>query len=389
MRAHIIDGEALASLRPREIRLYLMTHGWSTSDEGSEASGVWTHVADDETFEVATPSSTDARDYPQRVADLVSTLAVVEDRSELDVYRELARSSYDAQHIRRATTVPGMAPLGESVTAIRSAEQMLVAAANSLADPRALHPPQRTGEATTFIRRALLGGVTEGSQVLTILVPIAPRITAPDDDQLFVIEQAPRERQVTAMLHGAVAAAARAADRVNRGLADGSAFVDSVPLGVSANLIDALLGFAGDKERPFEIQFAWALDRPQDGPQSVRFKAEELPVLEAAASELRSLLPSSEVLVRGFVVRLHRDAPVLGSGDVSIAGVIRDVSADVRRITVSLAEADYAAAIDAHRDGLVVEVTGSLVRRGSRTYLTPAHGFRALPETLSERLELF
>src|SRR6266536_826215 len=49
------------------------------------------------------------------------------------------------------------------------------------------------------------------------------------------------------------------------------------------------------------------------------------------------------------------------------------------KVSVSLGEVDYARAITAHQEFLDVEVVGSLIQRGTRTYLSDARGFSVRP----------
>jgi len=69
-----------------------------------------------------------------------------------------------------------------------------------------------------------------------------------------------------------------------------------------------------------------------------------------------------------------------GAGEVTISGVVTGDSPEkLRRVSVSLAESDYEQAIEAHQNYADVEIIGSLVRRGTRTYLNDARGFVVRP----------
>ena len=75
---------------------------------------------EDGTYEVIAPSSREARDFRPRVAELLRTLAIAEDRSELDVFRDLTRVQFDIQytHIHTHFTAPlVVAPLREVAAA--------------------------------------------------------------------------------------------------------------------------------------------------------------------------------------------------------------------------------------------------------------------------------
>lgn len=88
-RVRITDEEALASLDPGQIRSYLEAHGWHRRDLLPSGAGVWVLEAGDGAYEVIAPYSSKRLDYTQRVSELLRTLSIVEDRSELDVLYDI------------------------------------------------------------------------------------------------------------------------------------------------------------------------------------------------------------------------------------------------------------------------------------------------------------
>lgn len=376
MRVQIVDEEALASPSPRSIRLYLRMQGWEREPE-PPGSDVWSLPTADGTYEVIAPSSREARDFTQRVAELLRTLSVAEDRSELEVLRDLATVAFDVQYVHtHSISPPGTAPLRDAAEAFNAAQAMLAASTASLEEPRLVLPSRRSTKTTEIMKKVLAGPTSEGSYVISIWVPVPPRITTDEDQVLFDDPSEPFEREVTRHLHRSLVAARAAASealRIDEGL---EAFVSRESEGISANLCEALARIAGEEEQGFDVRFAWALDRPiADLQQRVAFSAESIPVLREAARELRARLPEDDVRVRGIVVRLHREGQQ-GAGEVTISGIVTGDSPEkLRRVAVSLAESDYELAIEAHQNYADVEINGSLVRRGTRTYLNDAHGF--------------
>ena len=145
---------------------------------------------------------------------------------------------------------------------------------------------------------------------------------------------------------------------------------------LTLTLVEFLVTFSGENDTPFDVRFAWAVDRPVVGSKEVDpFAGESLPVLKEAARELRARLPEEDVRFRGNVIRLHREGN-LGSGEFTVAGsIVGDPDGKLRRVTISLAESDYEEAIAAHRSYEDVEMLGSLVQRGNRTSLLQAREF--------------
>lgn len=377
MKVQVVDRGVLSSAVPRSIRLYLRTRGWRRESEDVVSPDVWTLTSEIGTYEVIAPSSREARDFPQRVAELLRTVAIAEDRSELDLWRDLTAIRFDVQYVRtHFSTLPGTAPLRDAADAFSGAMAMFAASTASLEEPRLVLPPRRSSRITELMQRVLAGPTTEGSYVLSIWVPVPPRLTPEEDLVLFDDPTEPFERRATKHLHRALTAtrdAAAVALATDDGLEE---FVAREESGISANLCEALLKLSGEDQQGFEVAFAWSLDRPVENVDpAVSFDEESIPVLEEAARELRARIPEDEVRLRGTVVRLHREGQH-GSGEVTIAGsLVGDPPERLRRVSLDLAEPDYEQAIRAHESFDDVEVVGSLIRRGTRSYLREARGF--------------
>jgi hypothetical protein len=303
VRVQIIDEQALVSPRPRNVRLYLRTRGWERQQAESGAPDVWTHPSDAGTYEVIAPSSREARDFPERIAELLRTLSIAEARSELEVLRDLATLAFDIQYVHTTHAgPPGTAPLRDAAEAFSAAHGLLVAAASAFEEPRLVLPhrrPARTGE---FMKKVLAGPTSEGSYVISIWVPVPPRLTEEEDSVLFDLPDEPFERAATKHLNRALVAAQAAVRDALDSDAGLDAFVERAADGISANLCEALVSLSGEDEMPFDVRFSWALDRPLlDVAPIVGFDAESIPTLREAARELRARLPEDAVRIRGML----------------------------------------------------------------------------------------
>jgi hypothetical protein len=382
VRVQIVDDQELAKVSPRNARLYLRMHGWTRTPPSTSAPDVWAYASDDGTYEVVAPSSSEARDLPKRFAEMIRTLSVAENRSELEVLRDLATLAFDIQYVHAAYPGPaGTAPLMDAAAAFGAAQALLSASTSTLEEPRLVLPPRRSAQTADFMKKVLAGPTTEGSYVISIWVPVPPRLTQEEDAVLFDDPSEPFERRATRHLNHALVAAQAASREASSDPEVGlEAFVRRESDGLSANLCEALVALAGEAAVPFDVRFAWALERPvADLAPVIRFNVESIPVLSEAARELRARLPEDEVRIRGNVIRLHREGEV-GGGEVTVAGVVTgDQLEKMRRVSVSLAESDYARAIEAHRSFADVEVVGWLTQRGTRTYLRDARAFDVRP----------
>jgi hypothetical protein len=369
--------------------MYLRAHDWVIGQR-NDTSAPWTTVVDGEEYEAVQPIESSMRDYAARVRDIVSVLAVVEGRSELDILRDMSNVSMDIHSIRTfpADAAAGTIGLDDGVLAFESLRNLVVAAAYSViaTQPRAVQPARKPAEVLKFIRDVRIGPTAEGSFVLTVHTPIPPRLTTGqlpllDGENASFLEPAePYERRVSLRIYDAARAAHDAANDA-LGKPDGlEAFTEAVDRGLSANVCEALVGLGGEAGHPFELSLSLAPSRPlaRQTTAPIRFRRDHLYVLAAAARELRERVAEEGVHVVGNVVRLHREGT--GVGEISIAGTVEGDDR-LRRIWTDLPDADYRQATRAHEEMLSVSVRGDLVRRGTRLYLVHPTTFQVLPDS--------
>ncbi|HZO30434.1 MAG TPA: hypothetical protein VFH48_31060 [Chloroflexota bacterium] len=91
MRVAITDKEALRALSWKAVRTYLDVAGWQRAEDVPGTSVAYQHTdKDGRLWEILVLLRHDLADYVSRMGDAVSTLARVEDRSELEIYDDLA-----------------------------------------------------------------------------------------------------------------------------------------------------------------------------------------------------------------------------------------------------------------------------------------------------------
>jgi hypothetical protein len=84
IRAHITDREALEALKPERVRSYLEAKGWR-SIGGAKSFDLYRHERNGDRFEALLPIDPDCRDFARRMSELLRVVALVEDRSELEI----------------------------------------------------------------------------------------------------------------------------------------------------------------------------------------------------------------------------------------------------------------------------------------------------------------
>lgn len=368
-----ISREELERLTPENVTRYLASKGWRQAGDLNGRATIWELGRRDS--EVVVPVSDRFRDFPQRMYEVVQTLAEVEERPEPDVFRSIASPYTDRQHFRLFPDAPpGMIPAADAAEAFRGVRELLIAAAYAEHYPGAEFtlPNSKPKVVREFPEKALLS-TTSGSFVISAQVPLLPR-----EGTLFPTMEA-FERRVLLRLRRALfsarAAAVEASDQ-----AELTPFATRTDDGVSKTLCQALARFGGSgRNRPFEIGFDWAGAVPthvSNGP--VRFEGDQVSMLAHAAEDLGRQPRTEPAQMRGRVRAMDREHPdrqgwVIVRGILTVRGISRN-----RQVWVPLGPDDYDRALRAHGQGLEVRVSGPLTRTGRRAELKPDGHFRVL-----------
>lgn len=357
--------EVASKVRPGPLQEYLRSRGWHP--EAVEAGRVASYIKDGITVDV--PQRVEFADYARRVAEVLGILAEMEHRSPQLLIDDLLQPVGDALGVRvdSEATRNGTLPLLESLRLREATKNLLLASAHSVLQPMDYFPRMSRSEATALIGSVKEGQNQRGSFVARFIVPVEPAV----GEQLDTID-APFGRRVTSLLLTAV-------DSVQRIRALG-AYEELLRMGcngVSGNLLSALHSMSqavGAGKLEFAVD--WARNRPVPSgvPTRVLFPAEALQGLDAVADQLKSQAQTKGVSVEGFVIRLDR-SETQGPGQIV---VLQDD--EVKRVSVTLDERDYAVAIQAHKQGQSVRVVGTLAKLGRTWTLTESTGLDLLPQ---------
>lgn len=365
MNVQIRDRAALMALTPSDVAAYLQGGVWIRAGGRPGEFAIWR--TDDR--EIVLPLDPTVSDYSLRIAEVLASLAEVEQRSPLEILRDLSTASADVIRIRlRDEGEAGTLPVSVGATVMDHARDLLLAAASATIAPRPCYGPRRPAIAEDYLRRARFGQTEQGSYVITIISKVTPDL-AQDVANL----PPPFDRQVVVTLAKALNAAHLAARdaAVSR---DFGAFQERVPDGVSANLCDALVHMAGGIEAPRDLSFSftWSSTRAvANAVREVRMGQDVIPTLSAAARVFRETAPLENYRLIGPVTRLERRA-ANGPGTIQVTTVLED---RYRTVSVELPEMDYNVAVQAHGDGLVVACEGRLLKDGRRLVLEHARNF--------------
>lgn len=362
----------LESLTPEDMERYLRSSGWRRAGDLHGRATIWALQPDQ--LEVIVPVSTRFRDYAQRVNEVIRTLAEAESRPEPEIIRSVTASYVDRHYIRTFPNAPsGMISAADAADVFLSVRELLIAAAYAEQTNRVdlVLPRRKPRVVEEFPERAL---VTTGPGSFVI----AAHVELPRDDTLFPAVSFERRtllrlRQLLVVTR----AAAAAADEV----ADLSPFTEDARTGVSTTFCQALARLGGrDRDRPFEMRFAWATAAPTGLPdEPVRFESDQITMLEQAAEDLGRRETTESAEMRGRIQSMHRDDPHQPGWIVVRGQITTGRGQGLRRqVWVPLEPDDYDRALRAHGQGLEVRVAGVLTRTGHRTELRPTEFFRVV-----------
>lgn len=363
MKVEIRDRDAMRAIQPVEAALYLRAQGWAMVEAPHARSAIWRKLADGDEFEALLPMDRQVTDYALRVGELLSILAVVEKRSQWQVYRDLLTITSDVIRIRIADAefADGTLPIEEHAQIAQKARDLVLAAACAATEARPVWHKRKPGQAMEHVRRVRIGQSEQGSYVVTVLSRVTPLLHG-QNHQLFEPE-VPYERRVTEKLAQSLVALEDAAERAAL-TQEMAAFDEAVPQGVNANLCDAVVGFWGgdDVQRNLEFSFSWSPTRPAapDAVRQVAISADRIPVIREAGRQMRERAPLTDFDLAGPVVKLER-ADGAAVGKVTVVGIVDDRQA---KVTIDLTDPDYHAALRAHDQGKTLRLSGTLAREG-------------------------
>ena len=361
MNVDIRDATTVAALRPTEVTAYLRASGWKQQDRRD----TWAVWSKDEDVEVIVPLSRQLHDFALRMGDVLRTLSMIEQRSQVEIFTDLTTISADVIRVRASEpeSADGTVSLVEGVMLVREAMDMMAAAACATVAPKPLYRARRPQEAADYLSGLRLGQTERGSFVVTIVSRVSPSLAAPSGPHQEMFPEEPFERRVSYTLLESLAAVRSAAESA-AGNATFDAFANGVSEGVSANLCDALVGMGRhlSDSGSLSVELSWARTRVtrQDVVSRVVFPREFVPIFEEAARLFRERSPFEEFEIRGVAKRLDRPE----GADAGTATIVAPIDNRFRPVSMTLGGVDYQVAIQSHDRRVPMIVEGVLTKQG-------------------------
>ena len=203
MKAKIQDMDALRALTPLELTAYLRSKGWKQQMDLHGKAFLWLFEGEHGESEVTVPLRREFADYALRVQEVIQTVSKVEQRSELEVLRDLLTATADLVRVRAPDmdSDTGSLPLELGVQFVQRSRDMVLAAACAALNKRAYFAKRKAQQAMDYLSHVRMGQTEHGSFVLTFLSPVAPELRPAQEPMPFITEVSePYERQVTRTL---------------------------------------------------------------------------------------------------------------------------------------------------------------------------------------------
>lgn len=367
MKVTVRDPAVLRALGPIDVAAYLRSTGWSQTRRIGDRGAAWTRTLPIGEIEILLPLNRQVGDFVTRMSEVLNSLEIAEQRSQMEILHDLMTTSSDIIRIRAHTSESsdGTISIEEGVDLVHHAREMVLAAARAATRPSPYFHARKPAEVVEYMEKVRLGQTERGSYVITLLSRVPPILAPTKEGQGRLEIEDPFERRVTRTLASALAAIR---DAVQDSVVTGQfeAFQRAVQRGVSANLCDAVAALAGGSAnaRDIEVDLTWSSLRPQ-GPQTPRrisLPADAIPTIEEAGRIFRETSPRDDFELLGLVIGLYRPDPAQ-SGRVTIWGPVEGTP---RRVSLILTGTEYDLAWKAHGDRRLVRCSGQLVKSGTQ-----------------------
>jgi hypothetical protein len=370
----IRDRGTLLKIRPARVAAYLHANQWTRVALEPNRYSLWVNPSHGP-MEILLPLDVRFGDFAERIAELLDELQRAEQRSQIEILRDIEVSSCDVFRFRKEphSGFVGAIQIEDGVRFVSYARDFLLYGASAEHKPGSLTVSgRRPEEVNRFMSQALLGQTEVSSFVVTAQIPVPARLTEDMFPEMVAPSAEPFERRAGVRLMKVLditrEAALEAAQTNNF-----SPFREILAEGATVNLYAALVEaqeiIAGE---PLEISCSWAPVRPLVGqaPAVVAFEPEIITPLKSAVAILRPQAPKEGITLFGFVERLEQEAQEVLIGDLAINAV---VDGRARKVRISLLQPDYANAIKAFGQKRPVQITGDLAKEGNIWVLRNPH----------------
>ena len=376
-----------------DVTRYLDITGWSL--EHLDDVDVF-YPPDDSDLQIVLPSNPiESTLVTTQIADAVRVIAYASDRTEREVRANLAGIGADTIAVRLQSETPsGTAPLAAAQQAITALRDLVVGAASALRNDSLTLPARPPIDVDDYADRTRLS-TRPGSFIVDLTLPLTTQDVSGQvdgaeqddgDEQALIpvddIDSTPQRdlnpygRAVSRRIRQTVSRALVAAEQVATGDLTLNAFTEPRRGLGNATELEAIAKLGGDLGTTFQVRFAESALAPGAQPVDVLSASPaQQQVLSDAAALIRDKQSFDDIRLSGYVIRLvKRRHDPHAPGDVTFRTVVEELGETIN-CWVHLAGSDYESALNAHQEGLEVDVTGDLMFTRGRWWLRDASNF--------------
>lgn len=305
MKIDIPAHEIASSLPLRSVLSYLRSDGWRKVGPWGDLAVIYAKDIGGRECQVLLPLGDSLSDYADVMERLVTVLAEVQERSEIEVFADLSSTSADL--IRLASTngfsaTPMSLPASSELYS--HARDLLANAARAAEQPKASYAGRFSGNVNEYLDTVVPAVHHQTGHSLTLQSPVPMGITP--EIGFDTGNEASFSRKSVATLASALEEAGRLIERAVFAESAPDDYDSAISAGVSTNLCDNVASLARSSHG-IEISIRWAPIRPAkplDRP--FRFTPRSAEVLQDVANDIRRKQPSYDVQVTGYVWKLAR-----------------------------------------------------------------------------------
>ena len=352
---------------------WLLRNGW-TCESHAKDHAVYLHpmpLDPEDIAEVYVPFDKTYSGFARRMNEALENLTAVTGKDAETIIGESLLVGEDVLRIHATGGGIGYGAISvdDGVVLCNSARMMLEAAACSTCEPRGSFRNRRPQAAAEFMKTVRMLSPRAGSFIVSLSAPI-------------ILSESPGEtpfsrRAMSMLARGLMSAKEAGAEAVMTGNMD--AFGNSIQNGVSANLCAAISQiFDSQGIDQADISFGWdaSIDQVPQVNSEIRFSREEATALKDGSAALQRRESTVEPFtLKGCICQLKANP---GADEYEDVTLFTQIEGSQKRVTFRLPRSGnaYRKANDAHRDGRIVTVTGTLsVSPGGRLSISDVHSF--------------
>ena len=362
------DDPLVKALRLEEVQSYLSATGWQARQQPNPKLLVYQGDLDDQRkpIEVVLTSNS-AQDTYRRIAEVLTTLAALEDRTAQEVAEDVASVNDDVVLWRLHD------PNGQQSISVETAASFIGGLGHLLTYSACLEEtprpyfPRATAIGREFMQHCRFGHTRPGSFIFEMESPLSFESAR----SVIRSNKTPFSRRVIQRLVHGLTEVRQATDS-----GDSAPLVQSYRDGLNANAYETLSSMLeGTSDGGFEFDYKWSpllsTSSARKRPGFVRLDMKAVDYLKDAAGKLRQMKPVAETRLRGRILRLGADT----DGTLRVITLDTSVEGRPRHVRIALEPGDYSLACDAHRDNRPILVTGTLEKLGRTWRLVDPQDF--------------